>query len=559
MTPSVNSQEKSLMSSKRSVQRRFLLCLFAKFIVLTAFLALSIPLLSGQSDALYINDKGNVGIGTTTPGYQLSVVGPNAAAATGSLQLTTRGSAQGERSSLSLFSTFQSTSDNGPRRAADILAGFNAGNWGKEYLSFNVGNNGSSNDGQSITSEKMRIQGDGNVGIGTITPAFPLSFPDKNGDKISLYGQTGTHYGFGLQNLLLQVQTPDAKSDIAFGYGMSDKFIETMRVSGNGDMTLNNRMFLLGRPGDPKSPRGTFSITNNAYINASNAWQIKDTTKKAFTMELRDSGMLELYGTVTDGKADWRKMATFDAANNQTEFPGNDSKVIVRGKLYVEGGLMYYWGPDKAWKNVQNRADNFAGSYTTTGPSDQRLKRDLQPILSALEKINRLRGVTFHWNEQGLQYLTRDIPTVSAGPGASDEENRNMQQEERNKRYKELSGVSVGVVAQDVERVLPEAVSTDETGYKSVNYTELIPLMIEALKEEDGITRAQAQTITRQQSEIKRLAESNQAAEQQLAELRALKQQLAALETTVARMMSPKVRAAGIAQVHSSARSSRSQ
>ena len=565
MTPSVNSQEKSLMSLKRSVQRRILLRLFARFIVLTAFLALNMPLLSGQSDALYISDKGNVGIGTTTPGYQLSVAGPNAAAATGSLQLTTQGSAQGERSSLSLFSTFQNTIDNGPRRAADIIAGFNAGAWGKEYLSFHVGNNGSSNDGQNITSEKMRIQANGNVGIGTNTPAFPLSFPDKNGDKISLYGQTGTHYGFGVQNLLLQVQTPDAKSDIAFGYGMSDKFIETMHLSGTGDVALNDRMFLLGRPGDPKSPRGTFSITNNAFLDSNNAWQIKDTTKKAFTMEVRDSGVLDLYGTVTDGKADWRQMANFDAPNNKIEFPGNESKVIVRGKLYVGGGIAFYWGPRKAWFTIEHGSGGSGGSISVgqgnaTGPSDLRLKTDIQPIPSALEKINRLRGVTFHWNEQGLEYLTRDISTsVSAGPGASDEENQKAWREERAKEYKELSTTNIGVVAQDVEGVLPEAVTTDESGYKSVNYYQLIPLMVEALKEEDKIAREQAQTITRQQTEIKRLAGSNQAAEQQLAELRSLKQQLAALQATVARMMSPEVRAAGVAQTHPAAHSSRSQ
>lgn len=110
-----------------------------------------------------------------------------------------------------------------------------------------------------------------------------------------------------------------------------------------------------------------------------------------------------------------------------------------------------------------------------------------------------------------------------------------------------------------MEGVLPEAVTTDESGYKSVNYYQLIPLIVEALKEEDKIAREQAQTITRQQTEIKRLAGSNQAAEQQLAELRSLKQQLATLQATVARMMSPEVRAAGVAQTHPAAHSSRSQ
>jgi hypothetical protein len=48
-------------------------------------------------------------------------------------------------------------------------------------------------------------------------------------------------------------------------------------------------------------------------------------------------------------------------------------------------------------------------------------------------------------------------------------------QPERDRRYKELSKSVAGVVAQDVEAVLPEAVAADERGYKSVNYYELIP------------------------------------------------------------------------------------
>jgi hypothetical protein len=44
----------------------------------------------------------------------------------------------------------------------------------------------------------------------------------------------------------------------------------------------------------------------------------------------------------------------------------------------------------------------------------------------------------------------------------------------------------VGVIAQDVEAVLPEAVVTDADGYKSVRYHYLIALLIEAIKEQDA-------------------------------------------------------------------------
>jgi len=375
-------------------------------------------------------------------------------------------------------------------------------------------------------ADRVSIDKDGNVGIGTNTPGFPLSFPNKLGDKISLWEQTGTHthFGFGIQDGLLQIHANASTDDIAFGYGKSDSFTETMRIRGNQNLSVGDGLFIQGRPGTD-----TGSLTKNAFINPAGNWQIKDTNKKAFTVELRDSGMLELYGTVTQGQTDWRKMATFDAPNNYIEFDA---------PLYVNGSLTYYWGVSDGtagWYNIQNRAGNWAGSLPTSGPPcDFRLKTELRPIPSALEKVSQLRGVTFHWNEQGLQYLTRDIATtVSAGPGASDEENRKVWQAERDKRYKDLSKTSVGVVAQDVEAVLPEAVTADETGYKSVKYHELIPLIIEGLKELNKVSQEQAQTIARQQAEIQRLTAANQAALQQLQELQEVRQKLGLLEATV--------------------------
>ena len=112
-----------------------------------------------------------------------------------------------------------------------------------------------------------------------------------------------------------------------------------------------------------------------------------------------------------------------------------------------------------------------------------------------------------------------------------------MWQAERARRYKELSNTNVGVVAQDVEAVLPQAVTTDKAGYKQVAYHELIPLLIEALKEEDKISREQAQTIARQQSEIQRLTVATEAAQQQLNELQQVKQKLGRLEAAVNKFM----------------------
>jgi hypothetical protein len=91
------------------------------------------------------------------------------------------------------------------------------------------------------------------------------------------------------------------------------------------------------------------------------------------------------------------------------------------------------------------------------------------------------------------------------------------------------------VVAQDVEGVLPQALTTDESGYKSVKYYELIPLVIEALKEEDKIGQEQARTMANQQAEIQRLTVANNTAQQQLSELREVKQKLEYLQASLQR------------------------
>ena len=82
--------------------------------------------------------------------------------------------------------------------------------------------------------------------------------------------------------------------------------------------------------------------------------------------------------------------------------------------------------------------------------SDKKLKNNIKPIPSALDKINKIGGYTFDWNED-----KQDI-------------------------YK---GTDVGVIAQEIEEVLPELVQTRENGYKAVKYDKLVSLLIEGIKD----------------------------------------------------------------------------
>lgn len=87
--------------------------------------------------------------------------------ATPSIAASAFGSAQGQKAGVAYFPTFVGTGDNRPRRAADIWASF-GGIWGTEKLSFGVGRDGSSNDTDIATVEKLAISG----GSGASTALF---------------------------------------------------------------------------------------------------------------------------------------------------------------------------------------------------------------------------------------------------------------------------------------------------------------------------------------------------------------------------------------------------
>lgn len=109
------------------------------------------------------------------------------------------------------------------------------------YLGYNTSSNYGAlqayNGASTATSLLLNPSG-GNVGLGSSTPGFPLTFSDTLGDKISLNGQSGNSYGFGIQSSRLQIHTDGVSSDILFGYGSSAALTETMRIKGNGNVGI---------------------------------------------------------------------------------------------------------------------------------------------------------------------------------------------------------------------------------------------------------------------------------------------------------------------------------
>lgn len=133
---------------------------------------------------------------------------------------------------------------------------------------------------------------------------------------------------------------------------------------------------------------------------------------------------------------------------------------------YVGSPTIYYafWGI--APSTGQNAAGYFSGNVTITGtltnPSDERLKQDIQPLASALDKVMKIGTRSYKFKSE---YANMNLP----------------------------QGRQFGYLAQDIEGIFPELVvnSADKSKgeknifyYKSVNYIGMIPVLTKALQEE---------------------------------------------------------------------------
>jgi len=140
----------------------------------------------------------------------------------------------------------------------------------------------------------------GNLGLGTLGVAFPLTLGnDTLGDKISLWGQSGNHFGFGVAASLLQIHADAVGSDIAFGYGNSAAMTETLRIKGSGNVGI-----------------GTTTPTGKLTVNGG----VRARGGAPGANGANDNGYsFSLNGGDTDG-------GMFSSADGQVEFYGNGTE-----------------------------------------------------------------------------------------------------------------------------------------------------------------------------------------------------------------------------------------
>jgi hypothetical protein len=148
-------------------------------------------------------------------------------------------------------------------------------------------------------------------------------------------------------------------------------------------------------------------------------------------------------------------------------------------------------------------------SYGTKLTSDERFKTNVKGLDSALVKLNRLNGVSYNYkfpNGFGQNKFDAQANTIDTGNVAGKITDKEMKDkdfiEKYDKENKAPKGKRLGFIAQDLQKVFPELVDQDSAGYFYVDYVGLIPVIIEALKEQQSIIGAQSLKIKELEGKI---------------------------------------------------------
>ena len=174
-------------------------------------------------------------------------------------------------------------------------------------------------------------------------------------------------------------------------------------------------------------------ISGSSQVNADSITNFDTNVKDKLNADTVVSGSSQITKTLQEVTTAGNTTSTSISITNNT---ASTSKTT--GALVVTGG-------------IGTSGDIFAGGDVVAyASSDIRLKDNVELISNPLQKINQIGGYSFVWNE------------------------------EKQNIYK---GTDYGVIAQEIEQILPELVDTRENGYKAVKYDKLVSLLIEGIKD----------------------------------------------------------------------------
>ena len=207
---------------------------------------------------------------------------------------------------------------------------------------------------------------------------------------------------------------------------------------------------------DTDSPTSKLHITCNSVFGETNSLTGTDPDNIKLVHSNGTSGTNIGYGGISSMNTNRLRLGV-----NNTEYMS-----------IINGGNVGIGETVPSFKLHVNGTIGATGDITAFHSSDKRLKNNLIPIKDPLEKLKKINGYTFVWKEN---------------------------------EHHPNKGSDIGVVAQEVEEILPEITSTRENGYKAVRYEKLTPFLISCIKEQQTQIENQQTQISSLQSQIDEL------------------------------------------------------
>ena len=419
----------------------------------------------GGSEVMRILANGNFGIGTSSPSYLLDVE----SSSTGNV-------------TLAQFKTNESTYN-----GLLVAANNNAGWIGNGTLVADEGilfqDTSSAMRFYTASSERMRIDSSGNVGIGT-TPLFGHKFSvqastdknftvdDNNGTGISLnaYNNSGSNVELAIKSNIFSVHSATAErfritnaGNVGIGTSSPARrlsVIGTTRPAEFGSDNAVNVVKLYNSATGSSTYNGldlSVNSTSNANINAY-GMPLTFRTSASNGTNVSERMRIDSSGDVQIGTT-----ASIASATLTTVSSGNTHQVM-RSSNASAGE---YWRQEVDASNDFYLIDNTStgvyitdGSTSWSGLSDENLKENIVELTGVLDKVKDFRCVKYN--------LIAD----------------------------EDSSKKIGFIAQDWQEDYSEVVSQDNDGNLGMKYTETIPVLLKAIQEQQTLIESLEARIT---------------------------------------------------------------
>lgn len=318
-----------------------------------------------------------------------------------------------------------------------------------------LGTNGANNLAfETNNTTRMTLDTSGRLGIG-VTPSQALhvvgNIQVDNGTSATIYNSGGMYFS----------GVPGAATHTSYifrpGWGAAGNRLATVTVQ-NSDTAGNfNDCVLLASLGNSFFNCGAVGIgTKNPSSQLEVVGRVRATNGPG------DSAVYELYNNSAAANQRWTEMYTDNSGifviRNMNDAYTAGATILHSHRFAGSPNVDYTVldgnvgiGMAPSYKFFANGTVAGIGAYVNA--SDIRYKENVQPLTDVHDKISRLTGVSFDWRQ-------KDYPDLN---------------------FEQIH--DVGVIAQEVEKVFPEAVKTDKKGYKSVAYSKLVAPLIEAVKE----------------------------------------------------------------------------